>query len=352
MNVFSRSLTLSLILIHAAVAAENKHVDEMRLQALKPAAGVTRGSWDILQRDGANREVAPYLSSLAQGEAGTGVIASPAFTITCETIDFTIRGHDGQGGGRQKNFIALVDIKKGKILLKTAAPGNDALQKGSWDVTKYQGLEVRIEVHDGLSEAAFAWIGIGHIDARDALQVDFKQGMPEAWHTSSRQVDQQTTLNSGDGSASGISFRALQSAYSMLSTAGTTEIPCGFVAERLFFLGCTIAEGKPLEIGGWVEIVYDEGPADLIPLMIGYTLDRQCKLLSQSPAIHLHPSSDPFQHYLVIQPRKARIKAIRLNRNTGSTPRITAITCQTDAKCSTLLPLPNNNLQTKMEKRT
>jgi len=334
-----------LLLLPTVVTAERTASVSSWFKALKPAGIATRGSWAILQRDGANREVPPYLSSLGQGETGIGIIASPAFSIASETISFTIRGHDGQGGGRQKTFIALVDVRKGKTLLRTFAPGTDVLQERTWDVAKHQGREVRIEVHDELAEAAYAWLGIGRIDAGRALQADFSKGLPDSWRVAVRQADLRTTLVTGDGATSGLSFRRLQSAYSMISTEGATEIPCGFIAKRLFLLGCTISEGRPLEIGGWVEIVYDEGPSDRIPLMIGYTLDRQCKLLSRSPAMHLHRSSDPFQHYLVIRPRQTRITAVRLDRNTGAVPRITAITCETDATCDALLPLPDRKLE-------
>jgi len=168
--------------------------------------------------------------------------------------------------------------------------------------------------------------------------------------------DASTRQISGDGPASGISFLALKSSYGLISTEGVAEIPCGFQAERLFLLGCTIAEGRPPEIGGWVEILYDDGAPDRIPLVIGGMIDIQGKLLSRSPAMRLHPTNDPFQFYLAIRPRRARIRAIRLARNTGATPRITAVTCQTDATCDTLLPLPAAKLDAAerawLEKRT
>ena len=101
------------------------------------------GTWAILDRDGANRPMARYLSSLGGGESGTGVIISPPFRIATDTITFTICGHDGQGGGQKKNFIALVDAKTGKTLQQTTAPGSDAVQARSWDVAKLRPREVR-----------------------------------------------------------------------------------------------------------------------------------------------------------------------------------------------------------------
>ncbi|HAK96839.1 MAG TPA: hypothetical protein DCM87_18070, partial [Planctomycetes bacterium] len=91
------------------------------LRFVPPAAS----TWAVMDRDGANRPVTPYLSSLAAGEQATGIIASPPFTIAADAIAFTICGHDGQGGGQQKNCIALVDAKTGETLQRTFAPGND-----------------------------------------------------------------------------------------------------------------------------------------------------------------------------------------------------------------------------------
>ncbi len=86
-------------------------------------------TWGLLDRDGANRPTEPYLSSLVGGEAQTGSIGSPPFVLSVEKIRFTIRGHDGREGGRDENFLVLLDNKTGNTLRKTHAPGNDALQE-------------------------------------------------------------------------------------------------------------------------------------------------------------------------------------------------------------------------------
>jgi hypothetical protein len=115
------------------------------------------------------------------------------------------------------------------------------------------------------------------------------------------------------------------------------------LAERLFFLGCTVPGGRPLETCGTIEIVYRSGPPDRYPLMLGYTLDVANKLLSTSKAIYLHPSGDVFQHYLVLAPRPEVVEKIVLrHRGEGSAlPQITAITCQTPAAGERLAPLPD-----------
>lgn len=305
-------------------------------KALEYPLGPSFGTWAILDFDGAHRQVEPYLSSLGGGERGTGVIMSPPFSVSVDTIDFTICGHDGQGGGRQKNFIALVDAGTGQTLDKTMAPSSDPMQERSWDVAKLKGREVRIEVHDGIAEGAFAWIGVGMIRGGPAPEIDFRKGMPAGWKAVPQPTERRSELVRG-----GIPFLRRPAVYSMIPPQGLAEFPCGFAAERLFFLGCTVAGGKPLETYGYIEIVYRDGPPERYPLMLGFTLDDDLKLPSRSKAMHLHGSGDPFQHYLVVKPGPGVIEKIKMARNPEHelVPRITAITCQTTASGENLQSL-------------
>jgi len=309
-----------------------------KYKSLKYPLPPSSGTWAILDRDGAHRKVEPYLSSLGGGEAGAGVIVSPTFAMTADKITFTICGHDGQQGGRDQNYIALVDYATGKTLIKTTAPGNDAMQERSWDVSKLSPRRARIEVHDGNTDGAYAWLGIGSIDAGPELRLDFSKGFPEDWKVTGKLPSEQTESVMG-----GIPFERFPAVYTMVPSTGAAEIPCGFTAEHLFFLGCTIHRGKPLEIYGTIEIVYRSGRTERYPLMFGFTLDGQDKLPSRSKAMHLHASGDRFQHYLVIRPRPEEIEKIRLARNPelDAIPRITAVTCETTASAGSLLRLPS-----------
>ncbi len=328
--------------LSATVAMTVESTDvSARYKALRCAAPTLGTTWAILERDGANRQVEPYLSSLGQGEAGTGAIISPPFVIGEDTITFTLCGHDGQGGGRGENYIALVDARDGKILMKAMAPGNDAMQERSWNVKEFRGREVRIKVRDGNSGGAYAWLGVGWIDAGPAMKINFRQGIPKNWDRPQRTADVRYELVTD-----GIPFKRNPLAFTLIPDTGTVELPCGFPAERLYFLGCTVAGGKPLNTYGGIEIHYQTGSPDVFPLMYGFTLDGQEKLLSRSKAIHLHPSADPFQHYLVIAPRSEVVERIRLVANParGPIPRVTAVTCETTVANNRLMPLPQTAL--------
>jgi hypothetical protein len=331
------SMLLSAILSLAAVAEDGVGVST-KYKALKHSPADAAGTWAILDRDGANRQVDRYLSSLGGGESGTGVIVSPPFKVSADAITFTICGHDGQGGGQQKNFIALVDVRSGKILKQTPAPGSDPMQQKSWEVGPLRGREVRIEVHDGDPGGAFAWLGVGEIDAGPALRVRFRDGMPDGWIARTAPAEPRTEVVRG-----GVPFLRYPAEYTMIPASGAREMPCGFAAERLFVLGCLVPTGKPLEIYGEIEIVYRQGPAQRFPLMCGYTLDIAGKLLSKSKAVYLHESGDVFQPYLVLAPRPEVIEKIILRRNPkqDSVPQITAITCQTQSAGDNLAALPD-----------
>lgn len=333
--VFSSCFCVGSLLVAAAWCQEGRAAGT-RYQALKCPQPQQSSAWGIWQRDGANREVAPYLSSLVNGEPGTGVISSPPFEITVDTITFTVCGHDGQAGGQGKNFVALVDGRKGDVLAKTPPPSNDALQQRSWDVRDWKGRAVRIEMHDSDNGGAFAWMGVGQIDAGSALNVDFRQGMPEGWTQSRREVAVQEEQIPG-----GIPFLRNAAQYSVIPAGGAIEIPCGFTGSRAFLLGCTVSLGQPQQIYGGVELHYRSGQVDIIPLMVGYTLDLQGKMLSPAASIHLHPTADPFDYYLPLALRAEPLDMMRLVANParGPIPRISAITIETDAGSEQLTPL-------------
>lgn len=304
-----------------------------------PQPGAT---WGVFDRDGANRPVDRYLSSLAGGETGTGTVVSPTFRIATDRITLTLCGHDGQGGGQGGNYVALIDARKGQTLRKEAAPGNDALQERSWDVADLHDREVRIEIHDGCTASAYAWMGVGRIDAGEALRVDFRDGLPEGWQQAVAPAEEpQKEVVPG-----GVPFQRYPSQFTVLPATGRVEIPCGFAAERIFLLGATVPQGKPGEVYGTVQVVYADNTSESFPLMYGFTLDLYGKQLSPGRAMYLHRSADPFQHYLVLGPKAQKIEklVVASGPQRDFLPRVTAITCQTEASADTLQPLEAGTL--------
>ncbi len=335
-------------LLPLMASADENTQHSKRYQALKSPAPSLGSTWAILDRDGANRKVDRYLSSLGDGEAGTGMITSPPFLIAVDKITFTICGHDGpsnaqRSGAPDRNYLALVDARKGNVLLEAPAPGSDAMQERSWDVASFKDTEVRIEARDGNGGAGFAWLGVGRIDAGPAMKVDFRQGMPKGWAAAENKAELHYETLTG-----GVPFKRAANVFTLIPGQGAVEIPCGFTTTRLFFLGCTVAGARPLETYGGIELHYRTGAPDVFPLMCGFTLDGTDKLLSPSSALRLHASSDPYQPYLAIKPRGDILEKIRLvtHPQANPIPRITAITCETSAESDRLMPLPESSPDT------
>lgn len=311
-----------------------------RFQALKPPALALSQTWAIMDRDGANRKVEPYLSSLASGETSVGTISSPPFIIEVDEIVLTLCGHDGQQGGRNENFAALVDARKGQVLLQVPPPQRDDMQARKLNVKALRGTQVRIELRDGCGGSAYAWMGVGRIDAGPNLRVDFRQGMPKDWAQPERKAEIRYDVLAG-----GVPFKRVANAFTLIPRQGSVEIPCGFKAAGLYFLGCTASGSKPLETYGGIEVHYQSGSPEVFPLLCGFTLDDADKLLSPCKALRLHASIDPNQHYLAIRPRSEVIEKLRLVTSPeGIMPRITAITCETEERSESLMPLPATTL--------
>ncbi len=96
------------------------------------------------------------------GDAPTGRLVSPTFTITRKYINFLIGG----GADAERTCMNLV---LGDRVVRTAAGVNaERLAWTAWDVSEYQGKEARLEIVD---EASGGW---GHINVD---QIEFA-GMP------------------------------------------------------------------------------------------------------------------------------------------------------------------------------
>ena len=131
----------------------------------------TLGKWQTdnprVWRVGAVKGVdKPAVSSLGQGERGTGTLRSPVFTITGTRQMFCIAGADGTKEGTNNgtsNFLYLKSADDGAILRTMRPTGTHLYSEASWDTADLLGREVRLELVDGnpmLNRRGFAWIGL------------------------------------------------------------------------------------------------------------------------------------------------------------------------------------------------
>ena len=101
-----------------------------------------------------------YITSLPPGgESLTGVLRSVPFAMPAE-LTFFINGHRGfpNDPAHDKNFVRLVDAKTGGELHRVYPPRNDTGVPVRWQLDRPR--EVYIEVVDGDTGAAFAWLGV------------------------------------------------------------------------------------------------------------------------------------------------------------------------------------------------
>ena len=285
-------------------------------------------AFGICERDGANRPTAPYLSSLVGGEQQVGAIGSPPFKLSVDTIRFTIRGHDGQGGGRNQNYAALIDNKTGNALRKTPAPGNDALQEREWDVSDLKGRTVRFQVVDGNGDGAYAWLGVEKIEAGPELTIDFRQGMPKGWGTVEVK-EEQAARRSTDVTDGPVPFRVFDDAFTWVPEQGVARVSVGCDVERIYLLGCIVPTQRVLTKCGQINLVYADKSKETFPLIYGFNLENPYKVPTKCEAACLLPVGDGTRYLVAFRPKSGKLLRIELSPAAGEPrPQVTAITCQ------------------------
>ena len=101
-------------------------------------------------------------SSFEAGEKRTGILRSAPFPAPA-TLTFFVAGHDGFPDQplRQSSFVRLLHAQTKAPLKSSPPPRNDTAQLVSWDLQEHLGQPVQIELVDGNSETAYAWLAAG-----------------------------------------------------------------------------------------------------------------------------------------------------------------------------------------------
>lgn len=236
------------------------------------------GTFRILTYDGAHRSTPPYLSSLGNGEQGTGMIRSPVFSLHTPKIRLLVNGWDGQAGDREENRFQLLDAETKEVLFSSPPPQSDFPQWLEWDVSQFQGHNVYLRIVDGNSESAFAWLGLWEVDAGEDFSIRFSENPSLAgW---SAEGEQQVYLESP------IPF--LASAVAQFSESSSMRLIINARAKHIFLLGMTnsLDQGCPvwgdpndlasrLFIGdelGRIKLKYVDGKEEVYPLVLGESL--------------------------------------------------------------------------------
>ena len=292
------------------------------------------------------------LNSAKFSEQLTGTISSPEFKVTTDKITFKLCGWDGHPVKKKQNFVCLKDAKTKKILKQTFAPGNDTLQSFSWDTSKLIGKKVVFEVHDGISDGGYAWIGVNNINAGKDFNVNFKEkNIPKNWKVVTQGQEKIENVL-------GIPFYLLKPAESAFAENEDIEIDCNIKADKIFLLGLinSVDQGQPLwappnysnrffigDVIGTILINYQDGTTDEVPLKLGYTAwwyscangtepyksdAKARKIRDEVLKVKFVNRPNGQANLLVLKPQPKKIKSLVLKNNKAKVgyPLLTGIT--------------------------
>jgi hypothetical protein len=126
-----------------------------------------KNPWTFQERPVAEGGKAQLMSSHPLGEQLTGILRSAPF-VAPEKLRFDLAGHDGNPGQPlgKKNFVRLRDAETNAVLREISPPRNDTAQRVEWDLAGLKGKRVSVEVVDGDTAPAYAWLAIGQFKPR------------------------------------------------------------------------------------------------------------------------------------------------------------------------------------------
>ncbi|TWT93243.1 PVC-type heme-binding CxxCH protein [Stieleria varia] len=141
-----------------------------------PAGNSADNPWAVSERrssaDGQSGSV--LYSSFPKGEQRTGIYRSGRFTLP-DSFSFYMAGHDGFPSKplQQLNFVRLIDAGTNAVLQQWSPPRNDTAQRIDWQTGQHAGKDVVIELVDGDTATAYAWLAVGRfsVDGLNPSQV-------------------------------------------------------------------------------------------------------------------------------------------------------------------------------------
>lgn len=110
------------------------------------------------------------VNTFLNGDASTGTLTSPAFTVDKKYLDFLIGGGAHPASSDAPTAVEL--IVDGKVVRSATGSNGEALNWASWDLSDLQGKQARIKVVDDNTG------GWGHIDLDQVVLSDTQAKPP------------------------------------------------------------------------------------------------------------------------------------------------------------------------------
>ncbi len=161
--------------LHTALTLlQMRSPDDLDALASKPTFGWTYATdpntpnpdncWSITtsRKSADGIDGAPLFSSFERGEQRTGMYRSDRFEPD-DRLSFYVAGHDGIPDEplKKANFVRLRDAATGEILKEASPPRNDVAQVVTWQTAEFRGRSVFVELVDGDTATAYAWLAVG-----------------------------------------------------------------------------------------------------------------------------------------------------------------------------------------------
>jgi putative heme-binding domain-containing protein len=98
-------------------------------------------------------------------EVRTGTLRSRPFTCPA-ILSLWICGHNGkpEEPASKKNYVRLVDAKTGEEWSNAHPPREDTARRIEWRLSDHAGKLARLEITDGSSDKAYAWLAVGDLE--------------------------------------------------------------------------------------------------------------------------------------------------------------------------------------------
>lgn len=129
-----------------------------------PKAPGNKNPWGLstIRNSADGQQASPLHSSFPTGESKTGIYRSDAFKLP-KRFDFFLAGHDGYPDKplQMLNLVRVRDLVTQEVLKQWSPPRNDTAQLATWETGDSAGRDVVVELVDGDSGKAFAWLAVG-----------------------------------------------------------------------------------------------------------------------------------------------------------------------------------------------